>query len=117
MFSPEVVIFPGTAIEISKIMQLANKELIPVVPRGAGSGMSGGALAIKGGLVMSMDRLNKILLIDEKNLIARVEPGVITGHLQEEVEKSDYFIHPTLQALMSLLSVETLLNAPVDRGQ
>jgi glycolate oxidase len=94
MFSPEVVIFPGTAIEISKIMQLANKELIPVVPRGAGSGMSGGALAIKGGLVMSMDRLNKILLIDEKNLIARVEPGVITGHLQEEVEKIGLFYPP-----------------------
>ena len=94
MFPPEAVVFPGTAIDISKIMQLANKELIPVVPRGAGSGMSGGALAIKGGLVMSMDRLNKILLIDEKNLIARVQPGVITGHLQEEVEKIGLFYPP-----------------------
>lgn len=94
MFPPEAVVFPGTAIEISRIMQFANQELIPVVPRGAGSGMSGGALAIKGGIIMSMDRLNKILLIDEKNLIARVEPGVITGDLQEEVEKIGLFYPP-----------------------
>ena len=58
-FPPEVVVFPKNASEISKIMQLANKEVFPVVPRGAGSGMSGGALAVSGGLVMSMTRLKK----------------------------------------------------------
>jgi glycolate oxidase len=93
-FPPEVVVFPENANEISKIMQLANREVFPIVPRGAGSGMSGGALAVSGGLVMSMERLNRILLIDEKNLIARVEPGVITGHLQEEVEKCGLFYPP-----------------------
>jgi len=93
-FSPEVVVFPENENEISKIMQLANKEVFPVVPRGAGSGMSGGALAVSGGLVMSMERLNRILLIDEKNLTAKVEPGVITGHLQEEVEKCGLFYPP-----------------------
>ena len=86
-FIPDVVVFPKDAGEISKILNLANEELFPVIPRGAGSGMSGGALAVRGGLVMAMNRLNRILLIDQDNLIAKVEPGVITAHLQSEVEK------------------------------
>ena len=93
-FIPDAVIFPKDAWEISKILKLANEELFPVIPRGAGSGMSGGALAVKGGLVMAMNRLNRILLIDQDNLIAKVEPGVITAHLQEEVEKLGLFYPP-----------------------
>ncbi len=93
-FMPDVVVFPKDAREISKILRLANEELFPVIPRGAGSGMSGGALAVRGGLVMAMSRLNRILLIDEDNLIAKVEPGVITAHLQSEVEKLGLFYPP-----------------------
>ena len=93
-FMPDVVVFPKDAGEISKILRLANEELFPVIPRGAGSGMSGGALAVRGGLVMAMSRLNRILLIDEDNLIAKVEPGVITADLQSEVEKLGLFYPP-----------------------
>ncbi len=93
-FIPDVVVLPKDAEEISRILQLANEELFPVIPRGAGSGMSGGALAVRGGLVMGMNRLNRILLIDQDNLIAKVEPGVITAQLQEEVEKLGLFYPP-----------------------
>lgn len=93
-YTPDVVVFPKSAQEISRILKIANEEHFPVVPRGAGSGMSGGALAISGGLVMAMNRLNRILLIDEDNLIAKVEPGVVTAHLQEEVEKFGLFYPP-----------------------
>ncbi len=93
-FMPDVVVFPKDAGQISRVLQLANEEFFPVIPRGAGSGMSGGALAIRGGLVIVMDRLNRILLIDQDNLIAKVQPGVITAHLQEEVEKLGLFYPP-----------------------
>ncbi|MDP6180681.1 MAG: FAD-binding protein, partial [Desulfatiglandales bacterium] len=93
-FMPDAVAFPGTSEEISRILLLANRECFPVVPRGAGSGTSGGALPAKGGLVLAMDRFNRILTIDQNNLIAKVEPGVITAHLQREVEKVDLFYPP-----------------------
>jgi len=93
-YLPDAVVFPGNDEEISRILILANKEGFPVIPRGGGSGMTGGALAVQGGLVLSMNRFNRILMIDQENLIARVEPGVITAHLQEEVEKLDLFYPP-----------------------
>lgn len=93
-YPPDAVVFPEDQQEISKILELATKEGIPVVPRGAGSGMSGGALAVKGGLVMAMHRLDRILSIDQDNLTARVEPGVVTAHLQQEVEKLGLFYPP-----------------------
>jgi len=77
-YYPEVVVKPGSAEEISALMKLCNQHLIPVTPRGAGTGLSGGALAIKGGVLLSMERFNQILNIDEENLQATVEPGVIT---------------------------------------
>jgi glycolate oxidase len=93
-FTPDAVAFPGNSEEISRILVLANKQYFPVIPRGAGSGKSGGALPVKGGLVLAMDRLNRVLSVDQDNLIAKVEPGVITAHLQEEVEKVDLFYPP-----------------------
>ena len=93
-FMPDAVAFPESGEEISHILLLANKKMFPVIPRGAGSGKSGGALPVKGGLVLSMERLNRILDIDEQNLIATVEPGVITSHLQERVEKLGLFYPP-----------------------
>jgi len=77
-YYPEVVVKPKSAEEISALMKLCNQHLIPVTPRGAGTGLSGGALAIKGGVLLSMERFNQILNIDEENLQATVEPGVIT---------------------------------------
>ncbi|MGE5842248.1 MAG: FAD-binding oxidoreductase, partial [Deltaproteobacteria bacterium] len=93
-FMPDAVAFPGTPEEISRIFQLANRELFPVIPRGAGSGKSGGALPVQGGLILAMDRFNRILEIDEHNLIARVECGVITAAFQDAVEKVDLFYPP-----------------------
>jgi glycolate oxidase len=94
LYKPEVVLRPKTVPEISEIMKLANANLIPVTVRGAGTGLSGAALPIFGGIVLSMERFNKILQIDERNLQATVEPGVINYIFQEEVKKSGLFYPP-----------------------
>jgi glycolate oxidase len=78
VYYPEVVVKPATPQEVSQLLQLCNSHLIPVTPRGAGTGLAGGALAINGGLMISMERFDKIIDIDEQNLQAVVEPGVIT---------------------------------------
>jgi glycolate oxidase len=93
-YIPDAAALPGSNEEISRIMLLANRERFPVIPRGGGSGMTGGALAVQGGLVLSLERFNRILMIDQENLIARVEPGVITARLQEEVERLNLFYPP-----------------------
>jgi glycolate oxidase len=91
---PWAVARPASAEEISKILKLANREVFPVVPRGAGTGMSGGSVPVLGGVVLSLERMNRILEIDENNLIAVVEPGVITGDLQREAESRGMFYPP-----------------------
>lgn len=93
-FPPEVVVKPGTAEEISEIFKLAIEFKIPVTPRGGGTGLSGGALAVHGGICLSMTRFNKIIDIDTKNFQAVVQPGVITQVFQEEVEKLGLFYPP-----------------------
>jgi glycolate oxidase len=91
---PEAVARPISPQEVSAILLLANKERFPVVPRGAGTGMSGGSVPVQGGLVLSFERMNRILEIDERNRMAVVEPGVITGDLQAEVEARGLFYPP-----------------------
>jgi glycolate oxidase len=93
-YHPEVVLKPKNAEEISRIMRLCHENLIPVTPRGAGTGLSGGALAVHGGVVLSMERLNAIINIDERNLQATVEPGVITQVFQEAVIAKGLFYPP-----------------------
>ena len=93
-YMPSAVAFPGSAAEISSIMKLANQELFPVIPRGAGTGMTGGALPVAGGLVLAMSRLNRILEIDTENQVAEVEPGVITGQFQAAVKKLGLYYPP-----------------------
>lgn len=93
-FPPEVIVKPAAAQEISEIFRLANKFNIPVTPRGGGTGLSGGALAVHGGICLSMARFNKIIEIDTKNFQAIVQPGVITQVFQEEVEKLGLFYPP-----------------------
>lgn len=90
-YMPEVVVKPRTAEEISAIMKMANEEIIPVTPRGAGSGLSGGAVPAKGGILLSTERMNKVLEIDQDNLIAVLEPGVITNDFNNEVQKEGLF--------------------------
>jgi glycolate oxidase len=93
-FLPDVVLHPGCTEEISRILRLANREKIPVIPRGAGSGFTGGSLAIHGGIILVLTRMNRILEIDTDNLIAVVEPGVVTGDLQRAVECLGLFYPP-----------------------
>jgi len=83
---PDVVVRPRTANEIASIMKLANRENIPVTPRGAGSGLSGGAVPTFGGILLSVDRMNSILEIDTENLMVVVEPGVISTEINEALE-------------------------------
>ncbi len=93
-FEPEVVLKPGSPEEISDILKLCNEHRVPVTPRGAGTGLSGGALPIHHGIVLAMERFNRILSIDELNLQATVEPGVITQTLQEAVKEKGLFYPP-----------------------
>lgn len=93
-YLPDVVIKPRTAEEISAIMKLCNAKKIPVTPRGAGTGLSGGALPHLGGVVLAMERLNSILEIDERNLQVTTEPGVITEVLQMTVKEKGLFYPP-----------------------
>jgi len=93
-FLPDLVLIPATAEQISAIMKICNSDLIPVTPRGAGTGLSGGALAHKGGVMLSTERMNSIISIDEKNLQVITEPGVITEMLQNAVKEKGLFYPP-----------------------
>ncbi|WP_295655450.1 FAD-linked oxidase C-terminal domain-containing protein [uncultured Mucilaginibacter sp.] len=90
-YYPEVAVKPKTAAEVSALLKLCNAHLIPVTPRGAGTGLAGGALPIHGGLIISMERFNTIIAIDERNLQATVEPGVITEVFMNAVEEKGLF--------------------------
>lgn len=93
-FLPDIVLKPRTPEEISEILKICNTHRIPVTPRGAGTGLSGGALPIRKGVIISMERFNKILQIDELNLQATVEPGVITEVFQNAVKEKGLFYPP-----------------------
>ena len=93
-FLPDIVIKPRTALEISQIMQICNQFKIPVTPRGAGTGLSGGALPQHGGVLISFERMNSIIEIDERNLQVTTEPGVITEVLQNAVKEKGLFYPP-----------------------
>lgn len=88
---PEVVVKPRTSEEIAKIVQLANREKIPITPRGAGSGLSGGAVPVFGGILMSSERMNSILEVDEDNMMVVVEPGVVTNEINDAVASKGLF--------------------------
>jgi glycolate oxidase len=98
---PEIVVKPNTAKEILEIMRLANIENIPLTPRGKGTGLSGGAIPVYGGIVLSCERMEKILDIDHENLMVITEPGIITGELQKAVEAEGLFYPPDPASLES----------------
>ncbi|HEY6872254.1 MAG TPA: FAD-linked oxidase C-terminal domain-containing protein [Geobacteraceae bacterium] len=93
-FRPDAVVHPADAQEVSAILKLANAERFAVFPRGAGSGFTGGALPKGGGIVLVTTRMNRIIRIDTENLIAEVEPGVVTEEFQQAVEKLGLFYPP-----------------------
>ena len=91
---PDLVVVPANTQDIARIAKLCHDHRVPLVVRGAGTGYTGGAVPTRGGVVLSMERMNRILEIDEANLLAVVEPHVVTGHLQREVEKVGLFYPP-----------------------
>ena len=93
-YLPDIVVFPSTETDIENILRIAYTNKIPVTPRGAGVGYTGGSLPVKGGISMVFTLMNKILKIDTENFIAEVEPGVVTYNLQQEVEKRGLFYPP-----------------------
>ena len=93
-YLPDAVVYPANAAEVAQLLKLANAELVPLFPRGAGSGFSGGSLPHKGGIVLVTTRMDRILRIDTDNLIAEVEPGVVTEDFQIAVEKLGLFYPP-----------------------
>lgn len=94
-FEPECVVFPRDEEDVSAVLRYCNEHKIPLIPRGAGSGFTGGALPVKGGVILAFEKyMNKILEIDMQNLVAVVQPGVINMELQKEVEKVGLFYPP-----------------------
>jgi len=95
-YAPQVIIKPTDSHLIAKLLRFANGKRIPVTPRGAGTGLSGGCIAVYGGILLSLERMNRILEIDKNNLMAIVEPGVTLSDLRSEVEKQGlyYPIYP-----------------------
>jgi glycolate oxidase len=99
--APDVVVRATSAEQVAEIFRLANQEHVPVTPRGAGYGLSGGAVATQGGVVLSLEKMNRILEIDHDNLMVTVEPGVITGDLHRAVEDEGLFYPPDPASLDS----------------
>jgi glycolate oxidase len=93
-FWPEVVLKPANTDEISRIMKYCNEQLIPVSARAAGTGLSGNSLCIYGGVMLTIERMNKIIKIDEQNLQVITEPGVITEQLQNAVKEKGLYYPP-----------------------
>ncbi len=98
-FPPDLVVKVEGAAEIQRVFAVASRHRVPVIPVAARTGKSGGVLAIRGGIAVSLERLNRILEISPDDLVARVEPGVITGQLQAEVEKHGLFYPPDPNSL------------------
>lgn len=94
VFYPDIVLKPNSADQVSEIVRYCYENLLPITPRGAGTGLAGGALPIKGGVVISIENLNRIIEIDDKNFQVTVEAGVINYELQKIVESFGLFYPP-----------------------
>jgi glycolate oxidase len=99
--TPDVVVLPTTTAQISAILCLANKNRIPVTPRGSGTNISGGSVPVRGGIVLCTTRMNRILEINKANLIAQVEPGVVLQDLNIQLAKENLFYPPDPQSFLS----------------
>jgi len=93
-YLPDAVVFAEQEADVEKVITICRRYSIPLVPRGAGVGYTGGALAVNGGLVLVFTRMNRILRLDRENFLAEVEPGVVTADLQEAAEKAGLFYPP-----------------------
>jgi len=91
---PDAVVIPGAAAEVGDVLRLADRLEVPVVVRGAGTGLSGGSVPLAGGIVLAMTAMNRVLGLDEPNMVVEVEPGVVTGDLHRLVEGRGLFYPP-----------------------
>lgn len=98
-FPPQVAVLAESAEDVQKVFAIATRHRVPVIPVGARSGKSGGILAVQGGIAVSLERMNRILEVSPEDLVARVEPGVITGVLQSQVELLGLFYPPDPNSL------------------
>jgi len=98
---PEAVVRVTSAGQVAEVLKLAQRERVPVTPRGAGYGLSGGAVAVHGGIILSTEKMVRILEIDRENLMVTVEPGVITGDIHRAVEAEGLFYPPDPASLDS----------------
>jgi glycolate oxidase len=92
--TPHIVLLPRTAAEVAATVKVAHRERMPLVPRGAGTNLAGGTIPIQGGIVLSLTRMTDILEIDTVNMVAVVQPGVVTGKLQAQVAKQGLYYPP-----------------------
>jgi len=116
-FKPDAIVVPSSTEEISGIMRLANRERIPVTPRGAGTNICGGSVAKEGGLIMAFHRMNKIIEIDPENRCAVAQPGVVNADFQKEVARYGLMYPPDPASLfVSTLGGNVALNAGGPRG-
>ena len=88
---PDAVVLPASTEETARVVKLANRELIPVTPRGAGSGLSGGAIPEYGGIVVSLEKMNHLIEIDRENMAAVVEAGMVTNDFAQAVQEQGLF--------------------------
>lgn len=91
---PSAVVWPKNTEEVVRVMRYASQNEIPVTPRGAGTGMTGGSIPLKGSIVLSFEKMNRLLALDTENLNVLVEPGMINGRLQRELEYLGFFYPP-----------------------
>lgn len=87
---PEVVVFPTTTEQVAEVVKLANAKVIPIIPRGAGTGLASAAVAFQGGIVLSLEKMNKVLELDKENMVMVVEPGATTGAVQEAANENGF---------------------------
>src|ERR1019366_1560672 len=92
--APDAVALPRSTKSVAAILKLANRHRMPVTPRGAGHGYVGGCVPVRGGIVLSLERMNRIKDINAADFVAVVQPGVNTKHLQDRVEKRGLFYPP-----------------------
>jgi glycolate oxidase len=116
-FKPDAVVIPGGTDEISKIMKLANRERVNIIPRGAGTNICGGSVARKGGMIIAFHRMNRILEIDPEDRCAVVQPGVVNADLQKEVARYGLMYPPDPASMfVSSIGGNVALNAGGPRG-
>ena len=120
---PDAVVFPESIEEVQAIVRYANKNRIPVVCRGAGTNLVGACFCDHGGIVMCFSKMDKILNINNIDMTVSVQPGVVVGDLQAEVEKMGLYFPPdpsnlrvsTIGAFSGILSTAILVNKPAQR--